>query len=90
MPSSLYSEIKQRKPFATVEQEAAVSLARTAARLEHAAADVLHLHAIRATLEERLRREGRLELAEACFRFVPVRAELDLLGWEDEDIFAHS
>ncbi len=60
------------------------------AQIEYAAADVLHLHAIRATLEERLRREGRLELAEACFRFVPVRAELDLLGWEDEDIFAHS
>jgi ribonuclease D len=60
------------------------------AQIEYAASDVLHLHAIRATLEERLRREGRLELAEACFRFVPVRAELDLLGWEDEDIFAHS
>ncbi|HEX9904801.1 MAG TPA: ribonuclease D, partial [Propylenella sp.] len=50
----------------------------------------LHLHAIKAALEDRLRREGRLALAEACFRFVPVRAELDLLGWDEEDIFAHS
>jgi ribonuclease D len=60
------------------------------AQLEYAAADVLHLHAIKDALEARLRREGRLALAEACFRFVPVRAELDLLGWADEDIFAHS
>ena len=59
-------------------------------QIDYAAADVLHLHAIKDALEARLRREGRLELAEACFRFVPVRAELDLLGWEDEDIFAHS
>ena len=60
------------------------------ARLEYAAADVLHLHAIKAALEARLVREGRQELAEACFRFLPVRAELDLLGWSEEDIFAHS
>jgi ribonuclease D len=60
------------------------------AQLEYAAADVLHLHAIKEALEERLRREGRLALAEACFRFLPVRAELDLMGWNEEDIFAHS
>jgi ribonuclease D len=60
------------------------------AQLEYAAADVLHLHAIKEALEARLRRERRLALAESCFRFVPVRAELDLLGWEEEDIFAHS
>jgi ribonuclease D len=60
------------------------------AQLEYAASDVLHLHAIKDVLEARLEREGRLHLAEACFRFVPVRAELDLLGWDDEDIFAHS
>jgi len=60
------------------------------AQIEYAASDVLHLHAMRQALEERLRREGRLALAEACFRFLPVRAELDLLGWDDEDIFAHS
>ena len=60
------------------------------AQLEYAAADVLHLHAIKEALEARLRRERRLALAEACFRFLPVRAELDLLGWDEEDIFAHS
>jgi ribonuclease D len=60
------------------------------AQIDYAAADVVHLHAIKEALETRLRREGRLELAEACFRFLPVRVELDLLGWDDEDIFAHS
>ncbi len=60
------------------------------AQVDYAASDVLHLHAIKEALEARLRREGRLDLAEACFRFLPIRAELDLLGWEDEDIFAHS
>ena len=60
------------------------------AQIEYAAADVLHLHAMKQALEERLRREDRLALAQACFRFLPVRAELDLLGWDDEDIFAHS
>lgn len=64
--------------------------ALTEAQVDYAASDVLHLHAIKAALEDRLRREGRLALAEACFRFVPVRAELDLLGWDEEDIFAHS
>ncbi len=62
----------------------------TEAQLEYAASDVLHLHALKAALETRLIREGRLDLAESCFRFVPTRAELDLLGWADEDIFAHS
>lgn len=60
------------------------------AQLEYAASDVLHLHLIKEALELRLRREGRLALAEACFRFLPHRVELDLLGWEDEDIFSHS
>lgn len=60
------------------------------AQLGYAASDVLHLHAIRAELERRLKREGRLDLAHACFRFLPTRAELDLLGWEDADIFSHS
>ena len=60
------------------------------AQIDYAASDVLHLHAIKEALDQRLRREGRLALAEACFRFLPVRAELDLLGWADEDIFSHS
>ena len=60
------------------------------AQVDYAASDVLYLHALKEALEVRLRREGRLTLAESCFAFLPVRAELDLLGWEDEDIFAHS
>ena len=60
------------------------------AQIEYAASDVLHLHALKEALEGRLRREGRLALAESCYAFVPVRAELDLLGWDEEDIFAHS
>ncbi|MFZ5708755.1 MAG: ribonuclease D [Pseudomonadota bacterium] len=60
------------------------------AQADYAASDVLYLHRLRAELEARLDREGRLALAEACFRFLPVRAELDLLGWGDEtDIFRH-
>jgi ribonuclease D len=55
----------------------------------YAASDVLHLHALWARLEALLKREGRLELAEACFRFLPARGKLDLLGYEDPDIFAH-
>ena len=62
----------------------------TDAQLQYAASDVLHLHAIREGLMAMLDREGRAELAQACFDFLPVRAELDLLGWEDSDIFAHS
>jgi ribonuclease D len=61
----------------------------TPAQLKYAASDVLHLHALRAKLDELLAREGRRELADACFRFLPVRAELDLAGWPEEDIFAH-
>jgi ribonuclease D len=59
------------------------------AQLAYAASDVLHLHALKAELAKRLAREGRTEIAEACFAFVPIRARLDLLGWADEDIFAH-
>ena len=58
-------------------------------QLAYAASDVLHLHALWARLEGLLRREGRLELAEACFRFLPTRGALDLLGYDDPDIFAH-
>ena len=55
----------------------------------YAASDVLHLHALWARLEALLRREGRLELAEECFRFLPARGRLDLLGYEEPDIFHH-
>ncbi|ASY65012.1 Ribonuclease D related protein [Sinorhizobium sojae CCBAU 05684] len=60
------------------------------AQLEYAASDVLYLHALRDKLTERLLRDGRMEHAEACFAFLPTRAKLDLLGWEETDIFAHS
>ncbi|WP_026622926.1 ribonuclease D [Ensifer sp. WSM1721] len=62
----------------------------SSAQLEYAASDVLHLHALRDKLTARLLRDGRMELAEACFAFLPTRAKLDLLGWEETDIFAHS
>jgi ribonuclease D len=60
------------------------------AQLAYAASDVLHLHALRERLDVMLAREGRLELAQACFAFLPTRAMLDLQGWDNEDIFAHS
>jgi ribonuclease D len=59
------------------------------AQRAYAASDVLHLHAIRKKLDEKLTRESRAELAAACFRFLPTRARLDLAGWAEEDIFAH-
>ncbi len=60
------------------------------AQLEYAASDVLYLHALRDKLMARLVRDGRLAHAQACFSFLPTRAKLDLLGWEETDIFAHS
>lgn len=60
------------------------------AQLEYAASDVLHLHALRDKLTHRLLRDRRMEHAKACFAFLPTRAKLDLLGWEETDIFAHS
>jgi ribonuclease D len=59
------------------------------AQLAYAASDVLYLHQLRDRLAERLAREGRGELAAACFAFLPTRARLDLAGWGEEDIFAH-
>ena len=64
--------------------------ALTDAQLAYAASDVLHLHALRERLDAMLAREGRAELAAACFRFLPDRARLDLAGWADQDIFSHS
>ena len=60
------------------------------AQIEYAASDVLHLHTIREKLDAMLAREGRTDLARACFDFLPVRAALDLAGWPEIDIFAHS
>lgn len=66
------------------------SAALSDAQMQYAASDVLYLHKIKAGLEAMLVREGRLELAQACFDFLPMRARLDLAGWDDQDIFAHS
>ncbi|PZU84483.1 MAG: ribonuclease D [Chelatococcus sp.] len=60
------------------------------AQLAYAASDVLHLHALHERLEAMLAREGRSHLAQACFSFLPYRAELDLKGWAENDIFAHA
>jgi ribonuclease D len=62
----------------------------TEAQVAYAATDVLHLHALKEKLDVLLAREGRDELAAACFRFLPDRVRLDLAGWAAEDIFAHS
>ena len=62
----------------------------SSAQMEYAASDVLHLHRLRDALAGRLKREGRTALAQACFDFLPHRAALDLAGWDEQDIFAHS
>jgi ribonuclease D len=62
----------------------------TDAQIAYAASDVLHLHALKAKLDGMLVREGRMELAAACFKFLPDRVRLDLAGWAAEDIFSHS
>lgn len=61
----------------------------TKAQMDYAASDVLYLHRLRDKLNERLEREGRMEAAQACFDFLPMRARLDLMGWPEIDIFAH-
>jgi ribonuclease D len=61
----------------------------SADQLAYAASDVLYLHQLKARLETLLAREGRRHLADACFAFLPDRAELDLAGWDAEDIFSH-
>lgn len=61
----------------------------TDAQLDYAASDVLYLHRLREELNKRLEREGRTEMAQACFDFLPMRARLDLAGWPEQDIFAH-
>lgn len=62
----------------------------TAAQLDYAASDVLYLHQLRNAFNVILAREGRTEIAQACFDFLPMRAKLDLVGWPETDIFAHS
>lgn len=62
----------------------------TQEQLDYAASDVYYLHRLMDALAPRLAREGRLAMAEACFRFLPTRSELDLAGWPETDIFAHS
>jgi ribonuclease D len=60
------------------------------AQRDYAASDVRYLHALKEELDKRLKREGRTALAQSCFDFLPARAELDLAGWPETDIFAHS
>lgn len=62
----------------------------TKAQIDYAASDVLHLHKLRDVLEGMLEREGRTALAQSCFDFLPARAQLDLAGWPETDIFAHA
>lgn len=61
----------------------------TTAQLDYAASDVLYLHELREVLMARLEREGRSDMAQACFDFLPTRARLDLAGWPEQDIFSH-
>ena len=61
----------------------------TDAQLDYAASDVLYLHKLKAELDARLAREGRTEIAQACYDFLPTRAKLDLAGWPEIDIFSH-
>ncbi|WP_296766075.1 ribonuclease H-like domain-containing protein [Sediminimonas sp.] len=61
----------------------------SAAQRDYAASDVLHLHSLRDVLDAMLAREGRTDLAQSCFDFLPTRARLDLAGWPEQDIFAH-
>lgn len=61
----------------------------SAAQIEYAASDVLHLHRLKARLDEMLAREGRTVLAQECFNFLRTRCRLDIIGWPEEDIFSH-
>ncbi|MBO88766.1 MAG: ribonuclease D [Rickettsiales bacterium] len=62
----------------------------TRAQLEYAASDVLYLHRLKDLLDAKLNREGRMQIAQAAYKFLPTRAALDIAGFEDEDIFSHS
>ena len=60
------------------------------AQIEYAASDVLYLHKLRDILSQKLEREGRVQVAQSCFDFLPIRAKLDIEGWPETDIFSHS
>ena len=75
--------------FAAREEAAGRGAVLSDAQQEYAASDVRYLHAMHAIFVERLAREGRTELAQACFDFLPMRARLDLAGWAEKDIFSH-
>ena len=60
------------------------------AQKKYAAQDVLYLHELKARLDQMLEREGRMDIAKTCFGFLPTRAALDLMGWSEEDVFAHA
>ncbi|WDM85508.1 ribonuclease D [Ehrlichia sp. JZT12] len=62
----------------------------TSDQVNYAASDVVYLHALKSKLDVMLQRENKQELAESCFKFLPTRAQLDLLGWDDVDIFSHA
>jgi len=62
----------------------------TAAQLDYAASDVLYLHKLRVAFNVLLQREGRMDIAQSCFDFLPTRAKLDLAGWPEQDIFSHT
>ncbi len=65
------------------------ALSLTPAQLDYAASDVLYLHQLKVKFDGLLAREGRTEMAQACFDFLPTRAQLDLAGWPETDIFSH-
>ena len=60
------------------------------AQIEYAASDVLFLHKLKDILDQKIKREGRIKIAQSCFDFLPVRAQLDIEGWPETDVFAHS
>ena len=60
------------------------------AQIEYAASDVLFLHKLKNILDQKIKREGRMKIAQSCFDFLPVRAQLDIEGWPETDVFAHS
>ena len=73
-----------------IEASTPITLNLSDAQKDYAASDVRFLHQLKTELDKRLTREGRMELAQACFDFLPTRSALDLAGWDEIDVFAHS